>query len=88
MSVDDNGGTGFVVENDDYLQVSGSNTFTPDYSGQGTNLATRPYEIGAADSTNHIGNGAQLEAVIAYNRALTKSEMDQIYSHFQTQGRV
>jgi hypothetical protein len=28
------------------------------------------------------------KASILYNRALTKSEMDQIYRHFQAQGRV
>jgi hypothetical protein len=85
ISIDEDGGdVCFFYKNGDYIQVSGSDTFDPDFSV--TADAGVQTQIGGRDNIRSIGT--KYYAVIAYNRALTKSEMDQLYRHFKAQGRV
>jgi hypothetical protein len=78
----------FFYQNGEYNQVGGSNTFSGFYTNN-TTTPERAATIGyKTNSVNPLNIGSQVSAAIAYNTALTKSEMDQIYRHFKAQGRV
>jgi hypothetical protein len=91
ISVDENGGASgsFFYASGDYLVVGGSNTFDGAYSSPSSSNATRAAaHWGTSGAGGQARIGTRDSAFIAYNRALTKSEMDQLYRHFKAQGRV
>lgn len=72
------GSESFLYRSGDYAQAGGSNTFTATLTSPGTNDANNRARIGArGDGGFRVPNGTHLYLIRVYNRALSKSEMDQ-----------
>lgn len=86
VSVDEAGGAvSFGYLNGSYNQVSASDTFNAAYTSPSSSSATDTLEIGArGDGNQKLPNGARIGAAAMWSRALSKAELDDIYTPLAT----
>lgn len=78
--------TSFLYLNGNYAKVGGADTFTATLTSPGTlNTANQPRFCTRGDGTTGAPNGTRLHIFHAYNRNLTKAELDAIWN--STKGR-
>lgn len=76
-------GGGFNYSNGGYAQVSGSDTFDSTYSSPSSGNPTYTLDIGSdgnAESSNKCTLGTRFYCLAAWSSALTKANMDTLYS--------
>ena len=75
-------GGGFLWRNGAYLQVGGADTFNSTYTSPSTGSAAGTFQIGARGGTQAtpLLNGSRIAGFAAWSTALTKAQLDSIYS--------
>lgn len=84
-SFDEGVGTGFFFLDGNYVQVAAANTFTCTYPSPTASDATTTFELASeGNGTVLFSNGSRLATVAIYDAALTKTNLDDIWTNTRT----